>query len=469
MPQQLLTRADLRRAERRRRRAPRVRATSAGLAALTAAALTVATGVPSAAPAPRTTATGAATQPTAVTVSKDAQIEVEAGTVDPVTAVASAVEHASGTLLAAQHVAMEGVDATPDQAEQISLTTAVVRELVRRAAAETDVEVPAVAAAPAPAAAAAPAAADGAQEAAGTPAEDALAAEPTVPAASEASGDSETSGDPEVSEDSGDPEASEASGDSGEAPAVSPATAPSPASTLVRDGDTVAVDLTLTAPTPEVAAAADAVIAAVTAELADGGTEAPDLAVVVAAAIEQQTAALAELVAAPVTTVSVDPAPSPEEIAAQAKAEAEAAARQEAERIAELAAAASSYGNGQIPEELLVDLSWTDHAIRPDAAASLERLNAAFAAVFGVNLTINDGYRSYADQVSTKASRGRWAATPGYSNHGLAVAVDIGGLAYGNAMYAWLAENAGAYGWVNPDWAKAGGRKPEPWHWEFTG
>jgi len=411
----------------------------------------VTTGVPAAVTAPQTTApqtttprSGTTTEPAPVAVSTDAHIDVEAGPTSPVAAVASAVEQASDTLLVAQHVAMDLVDAPADQVEKISHTTAVVRELVRRAAAETDVEVPPVAAAAAPA--------HGEPVAPSTPAQSTLASEPVLPAASTGT------------------------------PAFDPASVPStPSPALVRSSDTVAVDLTLTPPTPAVTSAAEAAVKAVAAELTDADAkEAPHTAVVVAAAIEQQTAALAELVGAPVTPVSVDPAPTPEEIAAakakaeaeaaaKAQAEAEAAARAAAERVAHAAAAAASYGNGQIPGDLLWGISWTDHELRADAAESLERLNSAFAAAFGMNLQINDGYRSYADQVAMKASRGYWAATPGHSNHGLAVAVDIGGLSYGNAMYRWLAENAGAYGWVNPDWAQAGGRKPEPWHWEYVG
>jgi hypothetical protein len=30
-----------------------------------------------------------------------------------------------------------------------------------------------------------------------------------------------------------------------------------------------------------------------------------------------------------------------------------------------------------------------------------------------------------------------------------------------------MVENAGRFGWRNPDWAQADGRKPEAWHWEF--
>ncbi len=68
-----------------------------------------------------------------------------------------------------------------------------------------------------------------------------------------------------------------------------------------------------------------------------------------------------------------------------------------------------------------------------------------------------------------KASRGYFAAPPGMSNHGWALALDLGGgiQSYGTAQYEWMRANAPAYGWDNPEWARAGGSKNEPWHWEY--
>ncbi len=194
---------------------------------------------------------------------------------------------------------------------------------------------------------------------------------------------------------------------------------------------------------------------------------AADDADAVATALAQQTAALAELIdATPAAGVAVVPAPSPEEIAAKKAAE-------EAARAAALAAEAARYGNGQIPEHLLAPIPWstTGSRLRADATAALIRLNEAFKAEFGTDLGITDSYRSYADQVAVKKKRGFWAAKPGHSNHGFAVAVDLSsGIAdFSSPQYAWMKANAPAYGWIHPDWAEPGGRKPEPWHWEFTG
>ncbi|GAA4707181.1 hypothetical protein GCM10023198_31980 [Promicromonospora umidemergens] len=186
--------------------------------------------------------------------------------------------------------------------------------------------------------------------------------------------------------------------------------------------------------------------------------------------------------------VSVTAGPTPAEIAAAREAVLEArearaarAAEREADKAREAAATraaeakemaktAKSYGNGQIPSNVLCDLGWAqDEKLRCDAAASLEDLNGAFRAAFGRNLDLTDGYRSYTEQVSVAASKGALAAVPGTSNHGLGQAVDLsGGIeSFGTAEHAWMVANAGKYGWKLPAWAQAGGSKPEAWHWEY--
>jgi LAS superfamily LD-carboxypeptidase LdcB len=222
---------------------------------------------------------------------------------------------------------------------------------------------------------------------------------------------------------------------------------------------------------PAIGAAADA---AVTAAAGPGTPATAADAQAVAAALTQQTAALAELIeAAPAPAVAVVPAPSPEEIAAQKAAEEAAAAAAEAARVAALAEEAKQYGNGEIPDHLLAPIPWstTGSKLRADAAAALIRLNEDFKAAFGTDISITDSYRSYADQVAVKQLRGRWAAVPGYSNHGFGVAVDLGGgiADFGSPQHAWMKANAPAHGWIHPDWARQGGSKPEAWHWEFVG
>lgn len=134
----------------------------------------------------------------------------------------------------------------------------------------------------------------------------------------------------------------------------------------------------------------------------------------------------------------------------------------------------SNYSNGRIPSSALCGLSWDSVEFLACAAAhDLELLNAAFRAKFGINLPLNDSYRSYEDQVRAKELYGDLAATPGTSNHGWGLAVDISTarLSGGTSgdQYTWLKNNSGIYNWVLPTWARPSGTKPEPWHFEYTG
>jgi hypothetical protein len=94
----------------------------------------------------------------------------------------------------------------------------------------------------------------------------------------------------------------------------------------------------------------------------------------------------------------------------------------------------------------------------------------------GVNLGITDSYRSFPEQVATKANKGSLAATPGTSKHGYGLAIDFTG---GNGTsqedaYKWLKNNASNYGWSNfvgmkgPDTRGEGGSQKEPWHWQIN-
>jgi cell wall-associated NlpC family hydrolase len=127
------------------------------------------------------------------------------------------------------------------------------------------------------------------------------------------------------------------------------------------------------------------------------------------------------------------------------------------------------YSNGQIPPEVLCALGVARHALRCDAAASYVRMSAAFESTFGSPLCITDSYRSYASQVSAFHRKPALAAVPGTSNHGWALAVDLcGGINIaGTPQWTWMTANAGRFGFVQPDWARPGAEKPEPWHWEF--
>ncbi|MFE7405408.1 D-alanyl-D-alanine carboxypeptidase family protein [Isoptericola sp. NPDC057559] len=188
-----------------------------------------------------------------------------------------------------------------------------------------------------------------------------------------------------------------------------------------------------------------------------------------AADVAEATEALTDLLDdTDASAVSIEPAPAtPAEILhAQA-----ASARKAAPTLKKHADDTDGYENGRIPSADLAELSFAKgETLRADAAEQLERLDVAYRARFGTHLEIRDSYRSYESQVSVKASRGYFAAVPGYSDHGWGIAVDLNGgvQEYSSAQHQWLVANAGKFGWHNPAWAQADGRKPEAWHWEYS-
>ncbi|MFD2839320.1 D-alanyl-D-alanine carboxypeptidase family protein [Populibacterium corticicola] len=152
--------------------------------------------------------------------------------------------------------------------------------------------------------------------------------------------------------------------------------------------------------------------------------------------------------------------------------------------------------NGRLIQSLLSKTS-NGHTLRKAARNSYERLNAAFTREFGYELRLTQGYRTYAQQESiflarydftprsgnTYANGGiktwngkTWhkklgvavAAQPGYSNHGLGLAIDvnttIGFGSFTSAQYTWLAQHGPAYGWTNTE----GRSVNEPWHWVYN-
>jgi D-alanyl-D-alanine carboxypeptidase len=127
-------------------------------------------------------------------------------------------------------------------------------------------------------------------------------------------------------------------------------------------------------------------------------------------------------------------------------------------------------GNGQIPDKDLCTLWDGTHMLRGDAAVALTELNQNFKAAFGRNLCLTDAYRTLAVQRRLAYTKPGLAATPGSSNHGWGLAIDLcGAETNSSSAMAWLAENGPAYGWDNPDWARRGGAGAyEPWHWEYV-
>jgi hypothetical protein len=84
----------------------------------------------------------------------------------------------------------------------------------------------------------------------------------------------------------------------------------------------------------------------------------------------------------------------------------------------------------------------------------------------GNPIGINDTYRTYADQVYMKKTKGYLAATPGTSNHGYGLAADLN---YFDKGYKWLWANAGKFGFKPlKGWGLSPNtpNKAEAWHWE---
>lgn len=134
--------------------------------------------------------------------------------------------------------------------------------------------------------------------------------------------------------------------------------------------------------------------------------------------------------------------------------------------------ASGSYPNGMFPAAALCPL-WqaSGEMLSPRAAAAFNAMSQAYARQTGSPICVTDSYRSLPDQYSTKAKRGRFAARPGTSRHGLGMALDLcGGINnFGSPAHLWMKQNAPLYGWFHPSWASPSGATPEPWHWEYVG
>lgn len=429
-------------------------------AALAAVAVTTTAGAASLVTTPETAKVASGT--TAGTTSLTAASAVKGATTPEEQA---ALDAASIELVRAEYLASEGVSAlAPEQLAQITATRDQLRQLLS-AATSTEAAAEAEAAAGSQAAAL-PDAGTALDAGTGLDASTALDAT-TLDAgqALEASGADDTL-------DGRDTFRASRAGTEGRQSLSADGATPEPAD--------APADPASDAPADPAAAEAAADPAAGTAEDAPVDVPSTDHAQVTPTIEEIGTATetLRALLDTSTVAVSVQPGPpSAEEVAAQQAAEqAAAAAQQAAEReamAAQLAAWATStagYSNGNIPAEVLCSPSFAPgHLVRCDAAYHLEELNAAYRAAFGTDISVTSSYRSYASQVSVKASKGSLAARPGTSNHGMGQALDLGGgiNQFGTAQYTWMRENAPAFGWDNPTWARPGGVNPEAWHWEF--
>lgn len=126
------------------------------------------------------------------------------------------------------------------------------------------------------------------------------------------------------------------------------------------------------------------------------------------------------------------------------------------------------FANGRIPADKLTKIGQGNHRLESQAAAAWMRM-VADAKRQGVNLTLTDSYRSFDQQVAVRKKKGHLVATatPGSSVHGWGRAVDAN--VKDPKVLKWLHANGPKYGWVNPAWAKKGGKNYEPWHLEWIG
>lgn len=125
------------------------------------------------------------------------------------------------------------------------------------------------------------------------------------------------------------------------------------------------------------------------------------------------------------------------------------------------------YRNGEIPLSSLKTLSFNKNVqLDPKAIGDLESLNISFKRAFGINLPIGSGYRSFGAQVliherKIEEDKCYQAAEPGFSNHGIGLAIDMNTSIFTNngTYYKWFKQNA--INWTvltTPD---------EFWHWSF--
>ncbi|WP_198393680.1 D-alanyl-D-alanine carboxypeptidase family protein [Brevibacterium yomogidense] len=128
--------------------------------------------------------------------------------------------------------------------------------------------------------------------------------------------------------------------------------------------------------------------------------------------------------------------------------------------------------NGRIPSVALCALETAPgHLMRCDAARAFDEMSRAYQQEFGTRISVTDSYRDYDTQVILKRRKGRMAATPGTSNHGWGLAMDLGGgiNRFGTAAHRWMQSNASRFGYTHPAWARQNGSLPEAWHWEYAG
>lgn len=133
-----------------------------------------------------------------------------------------------------------------------------------------------------------------------------------------------------------------------------------------------------------------------------------------------------------------------------------------------------TYLNGRLPLTALARVAYSPHHLAADGAArAITACSARFRRDFGADIRITDAYRTYAEQVRLRATKGALAAPPGTSNHGWGLAFDLasGINVRSSPEHRWMQRYASRFGLDNPDWATHGTarfQKNEPWHWEYA-
>lgn len=147
--------------------------------------------------------------------------------------------------------------------------------------------------------------------------------------------------------------------------------------------------------------------------------------------------------------------------------------------------------NGKLAVSDLSKSKWLSKDLEGDAAYLVKEAQVQFDKMIDAynkasfegkydNIIFTDGYRSYERQVALKKKYGSQAATPGKSNHGWAIAVDMWwGVptrfrksskrvsAFKHPVYRWFIENGPKYGWYNPPLLRDNISLEEWWHWEY--
>ena len=120
-----------------------------------------------------------------------------------------------------------------------------------------------------------------------------------------------------------------------------------------------------------------------------------------------------------------------------------------------------AFGNGRIPPSALSEIGVGSHALHAPAATAFRRMSVAAKAA-GIEIGVTDSYRSYDSQVDLARRKGLYsegglAATPGRSNHGWGLALDLD---LDPAAQSWMREHGPEFGFVEDT-------PREPWHWGY--